>query len=533
MSIEITADELLVERSLAGDRSAFGAIVARYQSLVAAIAYSNSGSLSVSEDLAQETFLEAWRRLASLRDRTRLRPWLCRIAQHRSIDAARRDGREPLRAAEPIETAADAPTLSPPPAELAISAEEEALLWHAVGRIPETYRTPLVLFYREQQSIADVAASMGLSEDLVRQRLSRGRNLLRDQLQAFVEGALQRSAPGAAFTAAVLAALPLAAPSTATAMAMATAAKGGSLAKSALLATIASVLIGPIVAFAGSYFSVRAGLDAARTPRERATLLGQTREFAIASVVYSIVATVYLASAPGWLAHATAYASLGMLLPLGFAGWLVPRIVRAVRESRLVRAQERVREPTLFDAARERVAGRRSEYRSRLMLLGLPLLHVRYEPPSPDAAPARGWIAIGDVAEGVLFALGGVARGGIAVGGVAIGVLAVGGVAVGPLALGGVAFGVLALGGAAFGLTAIGGFATGWRAAFGALALSYGYAGGGLAVGEHANDAAVREHFATVLPDPSVPALFALLVLLCVVPGALYAWRVRVNLRPH
>jgi len=289
--------------------------------------------------------------------------------------------------------------------------------------------------------------------------------------------------------------------------------------------------VGPPSSVAGSYFCVRAGLDAARTPRERASLLGHTRAFAIMSIAYSVAAYAYLAAAPHWLDHAEAYAAVGPLLPLGFGLWLVLRLVRSLREARQVRAEERDCQPELFDPVRDEAIGRRTEYRSERCLFGLPLLHVRYEPAAPGAAPARGWIAVGDVAEGVLFAMGGVARGGIAVGGVAIGVLAVGAVALGPLALGGVAFGLLAFGGATFAHTAIGGFAYGWRGAYGALGVAHDFAGGGLAVGGHANDGAVRDYFATVLPDPAVPLLFVLLILLCVVPAAVFAWRARANLR--
>src|ERR1035438_3863745 len=59
-------DTELVEQSLAGDRQAFGQIVARYQSLVCALAYSATGSRSHSEDLAQDTFLAAWLNLRDL-----------------------------------------------------------------------------------------------------------------------------------------------------------------------------------------------------------------------------------------------------------------------------------------------------------------------------------------------------------------------------------------------------------------------------------------------------------------------------------
>ena len=101
-------------------------------------------------------------------------------------------------------------------------------MWRSVERIPETYREPLILFYREHQSIETVAANLELSEDAVKQRLSRGRKLLQEQVLAFVEGALARTNPGQAFTLGVLAALPITLASSAKAAAMAAAAAKGS-----------------------------------------------------------------------------------------------------------------------------------------------------------------------------------------------------------------------------------------------------------------------------------------------------------------
>ena len=69
----VSSDSELVTRSLAGNRDAFGRIVARYQSLLCSLAYSATGSLSQSEDLAQETFVAAWKQLADLREPEKLR----------------------------------------------------------------------------------------------------------------------------------------------------------------------------------------------------------------------------------------------------------------------------------------------------------------------------------------------------------------------------------------------------------------------------------------------------------------------------
>ena len=61
-------DAELVGASLSGNRDAFGQIVSRYQSLVCSLAFSATGSLSQSEDLAEETFVVAWKQLVHLRD---------------------------------------------------------------------------------------------------------------------------------------------------------------------------------------------------------------------------------------------------------------------------------------------------------------------------------------------------------------------------------------------------------------------------------------------------------------------------------
>ena len=67
-----SSDAKLVENSLRGDRDAFSQIVARYQSLVCSLAYSSTGSLTQSEDLAQETFAAAWKQLSGLREPEKL-----------------------------------------------------------------------------------------------------------------------------------------------------------------------------------------------------------------------------------------------------------------------------------------------------------------------------------------------------------------------------------------------------------------------------------------------------------------------------
>jgi hypothetical protein len=97
------------------------------------------------------------------------------------------------------------------------SREEETLLWRVLAQLPENYREPLVLFYREERSVTEVATQLDLTEDTVKQRLSRGRAMLREEMATLVESTLTRSKPGTAFTGGVMVALPVVSASTASA----------------------------------------------------------------------------------------------------------------------------------------------------------------------------------------------------------------------------------------------------------------------------------------------------------------------------
>ena len=101
-------------------------------------------------------------------------------------------------------------------------------------------------------------------------------------------------------------------------------------------------------------------------------------------------------------------------------------------------------------------------YRSKINILGLPLIHIAsgFDPETRQKRIAKGVIAIGDIALGV-FALGGLSLGIFTLGGLALGALALGGLAIGGIAVGGAAIGYIAVGGAAVGYYAIGGAAFG------------------------------------------------------------------------
>ncbi|MCX7046102.1 MAG: sigma-70 family RNA polymerase sigma factor [Candidatus Sumerlaeota bacterium] len=238
-------DAELIEASLGGNREAFGRIVERYQNLVCSIAYGSVGNFDLSEDLAQETFVTAWRQLGQLRDRMRFRFWLVGIVRNLIRNYHRKDSKDLISAAAPLEDD-DGSTVSEriTPREEAISHEQQTILWNALEAIPIIYREPLILYYREGQSIRQVAEALDLGQEAVKSRIHRGRAMLKEEVNRFVEGTLNATRPNKVFTAAVVAALP----GTAYQVAAASAA-GGSMAKGsgAVLTGLGSALWGAML----------------------------------------------------------------------------------------------------------------------------------------------------------------------------------------------------------------------------------------------------------------------------------------------
>jgi len=497
MPLAAPNDAEIVAASLSGDRDAFGQIVARYQSLICALAYNATGDLSRSEDLAQETFVTAWKKLGELREPGKLRPWLCGIAHNLISNCLRRQGREPSHTAETMEHLDETASDVPSPDHHTITREEEAILWRSLERIPEMYRAPLILFYREHQTIKDVAEALELTEEAARQRLVRGRKLLHKEVLAFVEDALGRTNPGKAFTLAVLAALPASLTTSAKAAAVATvAAKSGASAAGASFLAVLGAVCGPALGVLGGYLGLKSSLRHARTPRERSLVIRQAKITAIGVVVFmaSLLSFVYFAG-PLWKSHPLVLIGTGMGIVLVYGGYIFSVAWGFNREYARLREQERTLHPEAFkDEPRQAVF---LEYRSKATLLGLPLVHIRSgRMPGQTGKSAMGWIAVGEKAYGILFASGTVAVGGISFGGLSIGLISFGGIGVGLVSFGGVALGALAIGGAAIGIVASGGIAMGWHAAIGGMAAAREIALGGAALARHMNDAVAKDFFA-------------------------------------
>jgi RNA polymerase sigma factor (sigma-70 family) len=290
-------DADLVADCLEGSRDAFQILVERYQSLIAALIYSRCGNLAQSEDLAQETFLAAWKSLASLQDGAHFKAWLCQIARNVSANVARQDDRKPHGHASSMDSIPELADDKPSPVTEAMSREEEEVVWQTLARLPENYRLPLILFHREGESVAAVAAALDLSEEVTRQRLARGREILKREVNNVVEGALQRTRPGAKFTATTIAGIGAASVSTAKAAGMGTAAAGSvAVTKTFLAAGIFWAGVVPIIGEWVAWWLVR---RKTRNAEERSIF----KRFAIYGTLTTLVFSVWTTALGQWTNH--------------------------------------------------------------------------------------------------------------------------------------------------------------------------------------------------------------------------------------
>lgn len=198
------SDSDLIEASRDGDKAAFGQLVTRYQSLVCSVAYNRCGDVASSEDLAQEAFIQAWKKLGDLKEISSFKSWLCTIVRNLANRNSSRYASKPTSQAASLDSVADVAEAKDNPVANVMSAEQQQLVWNALAEIPENYREPMILFYREEQSVRRVAEALDLSTDAVKQRLARGRKMLHAQMVTTVEETLIASKPSENFAGAVM-----------------------------------------------------------------------------------------------------------------------------------------------------------------------------------------------------------------------------------------------------------------------------------------------------------------------------------------
>jgi RNA polymerase sigma factor (sigma-70 family) len=276
-----------------GDGAAYARLVDAHRNVVASISLAIVRDLAASEEVAQEVFVAAWRSLPTLRNPDSFGPWLRQLTRNRAHQYARTHQREQRRLVllgEGLEAVPD-PTLDGP--EVLVRAEDERRLREAIDQLPDDAREVVILYYREGRSVAQVSTLLELGEAAVKKRLQRARELLRAALLDEAGEALARTAPTAAFTAAVCGALALGAPSTA-------AASGALVAGPKLALPLVGSLLAALPAVAGVALWFARPFRDSRPGPERREVLRLALLGAVHPVLFALaLSLVNLISAPG------------------------------------------------------------------------------------------------------------------------------------------------------------------------------------------------------------------------------------------
>lgn len=174
---------LLVEEAQQGDRVAFGQLVERYERSVYATAMRRLGNEAEAQELAQEVFVQALRKIDQLRDPLRFGGWLRSITQRMAINRAARS--RPVISADPEVLEATC-VESNTPVNLAIQAERRTQVHAGLRRLRELDRDTLLAFYVEGQSLIQMSDAFDSPVGTIKRRLHVARKRLAKELETMV-----------------------------------------------------------------------------------------------------------------------------------------------------------------------------------------------------------------------------------------------------------------------------------------------------------------------------------------------------------
>ncbi len=185
--LTVVSDEAIIRATLAGDSACFGTIVERYWNMVVALALSRVGDSAEAEDIAQESFLKAYSQLHGLRDPSRFAGWLSKITLQQCSNAVRRKVRRAKSLgckATSVEALRDelAQTRNP-----GLTPDQTSFVRRAVRRLPEKFRTPIIMRFVAGLSTVQIAEQLGGRPGTIRVRLHRAYKILRNDLAPVLE----------------------------------------------------------------------------------------------------------------------------------------------------------------------------------------------------------------------------------------------------------------------------------------------------------------------------------------------------------
>jgi RNA polymerase sigma-70 factor (ECF subfamily) len=171
------SDAALVELVLNGDQNVFAVLVERYKDAVQNLAYRMLGNVTEAEDVTQEAFVRAYTQLSTYKTMHKFSTWLLSIASHLAIDQLRRR-RFLALPLDDVPFLEWIPDVVVSPEQSALQGEQQDEVQKYLQKLPAKYRAVIVLRYWYDFSYEEIASALNLTQQLVKARLHRARELL-------------------------------------------------------------------------------------------------------------------------------------------------------------------------------------------------------------------------------------------------------------------------------------------------------------------------------------------------------------------
>lgn len=201
----MTVDVIAAQK---GNLAAFERLVNATRNTVTSVALSIVRDVDISEDIAQQAYINCWNNLKTLKNSQSFLPWLRQSTRYIAINYLR-DNKVGVKVvgteAELIFAELSAEHGKP---DLCLDQEQrKQAITYLLGQLPDESREIVTLYYREEQSTNAVAELLGLSEANVRKKLSRARSKMKDEVLAKYGRVLLSTAPAISFTSVVISSL--------------------------------------------------------------------------------------------------------------------------------------------------------------------------------------------------------------------------------------------------------------------------------------------------------------------------------------
>lgn len=177
-------DYELVQEALKENQDAFAELLGRYKNLVYSVVLRMVNNAEEANDLAQEVFIKMYKNLDKYQPEYKFSTWLIRITTNHVIDFRRKKKQDTVNLDDMVSEPPDHDT----PESEYLKKENRKGISEALNALPDMYKIPIVLYHQQGLSYQEIADIIGEPLSKVKNRIFRGRKMLKDLLMGMKDG---------------------------------------------------------------------------------------------------------------------------------------------------------------------------------------------------------------------------------------------------------------------------------------------------------------------------------------------------------